>query len=313
MAKAKFSLIDLLNTKSKENPNNEVPRAGNDFKVELISVYQLEPNEDNFYSIDDVADLKDSIEMLGVQQNLVVKQISGTDKYKVIAGHRRRLASLQLAEEGKVDFELVPCRIETSQDVIREQIMLIYTNATTRKLSDWEQTEQIKRLKVLFKEYKKTHGLPGRVRELLAEALNISITQVGRIESVNKKLLPEFKEEFKKDNINFSTAAELSRLPVKEQEAVYEQHKVNGVTSLKEVKKIIEIKAKPVINEEDRLEAEAAGNYIRGVLIRVLMKVPSMKADIQECLSKLSVVEQYLPKENENGQRTTCRDTRAGR
>ena len=36
MGKAKFSLIDLLNTKSKENPNSEVSVSDNDFKVGRI-------------------------------------------------------------------------------------------------------------------------------------------------------------------------------------------------------------------------------------------------------------------------------------
>jgi len=241
MAKGKFSLMDLLNDKSKpENLNNDVNieiRAGKDFKVELISVHNLEPSTDNFYSVEDVADLKDSIELLGVQQNLTVKQIVDSNKYKVIAGHRRRLASLELVEGGKTQFELVPCRIETNLDEIRERILLIYTNSTTRQLSDWEKVKQLEQLKELLKEYKKTHELPGRVRELLAETLNVSVSQVRRIENINDHLTQEFKEELKQNNINFSTAAELSRLSVSDQKAVYEKHQEKG-TKLKDVQKV---------------------------------------------------------------------------
>jgi len=243
---AKFSLTDLLNSNSKtlESANStfdKITGAGNDFKVDLISVHQLEPSADNFYSVEDIADLKDSIEMMGVQQNLTVKQIPDTDKYKVIAGHRRRLASLQLVEEGKEQFELVPCRIETSLDDVKERILLIYTNSTTRQLSDWEKVEQLAQLKDLLKEYKKTHEVPGRVRELLAEALNVSITQVGRIESINNNLSPEFKQELKQDHISISTAAELSKLPAGDQDAVYKQHKEKGYTGIKDVKKVKKI------------------------------------------------------------------------
>ena len=314
MAKGKFSLTDLLNSNSKtiESANsafNKITGAGNDFNVEFISVYQLEPSEDNFYSVEDVADLKDSIELLGVQQNLTVKQIPGDDKYRVIAGHRRRLASLQLVEEGKKEFELVPCRIETSLDEIKERILLIYTNSTTRQLSDWEKVEQLSQLKDLLKEYKKTHELPGRVRELLAEALNVSISQVGRIESINNNLTAEFKEELKQDHINFSTAAELSRLPVTDQKAVYEQHKVKGSTSLKDIKgkSVQKNEGLPVmgtgirgLTERERLDAETAGNYIRGILVHLIARTPSMKAEIQECLLKLSIIEQYLPEGDGN-------------
>ena len=243
VAKGKFSLTDLLNSNSKTIENadgnfDNITGAGNDFKIDFISVHNLEPSSDNFYSMEDVADLKDSIELLGVQQNLTVVPLPGIDKYKIIAGHRRRLASLQLAEEGKKQFEIVPCRIETNLDDIKEQILLIYTNSTTRKLSNWEQIEQLVRLKNLLKEYKKTHELPGRVRELLAETLNMSVSQVGRLESINDNLTVEFKEELKQNNIKFSTAAELSRMPIADQKAVYEQHQEKGSTKLKDVKKV---------------------------------------------------------------------------
>lgn len=304
VAKKGFSLNDLLNSKSKatlDTDKAETIGAGNDFKVDLISVYQLEPSEDNFYSVEDVADLKDSIEMMGVQQNLTVKQIPNTDKYKVIAGHRRRLASLQLAEEGKKQFELVPCRIESSLDEIRERILLIYTNSTTRQLSDWEKVEQLSQLKVLLQEYKKTNEIPGRVRELLADALNVSTTQVGRMESINNNLAPEFKEELKQDHINISTAAELSKLPQERQKEAYEEHKAKGATSIKDVKEKSTNKsaskkeAKITITEQERKNAENAGNYIRGVLKHLIARTPSMQAEIKQCFIKLSVIEQYLP------------------
>ena len=242
VAKVKFSLTDLLNSNSKtigsaNGAFNAITGAGNNFEIIWISVYDLEPSKDNFYSVEDVADLKDSIELFGIQQNLIVKPIVDSSRYKVIAGHRRRVASIGLVEEGKKQFELVPCRIETSLDDIKAKILLIYTNSTTRQLSDWEKVEQLVQLKDLLKEYKKTHDLPGRVRELLAETLNMSITKVGRIETINDNLTVEFKEELKQDNISFSTAAELARLSVEDQKAVYEQHQQTGVTKLKDVKK----------------------------------------------------------------------------
>lgn len=227
---AKFSLSDLLNTQSK-------PQAvAAEFQIEKISVYQLEPSKDNFYSVADTDDLKDSIELIGVQQNLTVTPIPGTDNYKVISGHRRRIASMRLADEGKEQFEFVPCRIENNLDEIKEKIMLIYTNSTTRKISDWEKVEQLAQLKALLQEYKKTHEIPGRVRELLAEALNVSPTQVERLESIDNNLVPEFKEEFKQGNVKVSVAAELSKLSAADQKAVYETHKEKGVTKLNAVR-----------------------------------------------------------------------------
>ncbi len=227
---AKFSLSDLLNTQSK-------PQAvAAEFKVEMISVYKLEPSKDNFYSVADTDDLKDAIELTGVEQNLIVTPIPGTDNYKVIAGHRRRIASMRLADEGKEQFEFVPCRVKSNLDEIKEKIMLIYTNSTTRKISEWEKVEQLVQLKALLQEYKKTHEIPGRVRELLAEALNVSPTQVERLESIDNNLTPEYKEEFKQGHVKVSVAAELSKLSAADQRAVYETHKEKGVTNLNAVR-----------------------------------------------------------------------------
>jgi ParB family chromosome partitioning protein len=299
-----FNLTDLLNAKSKPNEAlkdaTETTGAGNDFKVVWLSVYELEPSEDNFYSVEDVADLKDSIELFGVQQNLIVKPLKDSNRYKVVAGHRRRVASMMLVEEGKKKFELVPCLVTSSND-IEEKMLLISTNYTARELSDWEKVEQLSRLKELLKEYKKDHDIPGRVRELLAETLKISTTQVGRMDSINNNLAPEFKEELKKDRINISTAAELSKLSKEKQKEAYAQHQSKGATGLKAVKektakkRTAKKETEITITEQERKNAESAGNYIRGVLKNLIRRTPSMEAEIKQCFIKLSVIEQYLP------------------
>ena len=133
--------------------------------------------------------------------------------------------------------------------------MLIHTNATTRELSDWEKIEQMNQLKELIAEYKKDHELPGRVRELLAETLNVSTSQVGRMESISKNLSPEFKAELKQGNISASTAAELARKPEPEQKKAFEQHKEAGKTVLSDVQE-----KKPKLSSERIVE-------IRSVLL----------------------------------------------
>lgn len=231
-------LTGLLNQRSiaaSKLEEKEPEWETNDWAVEQISIYSLVPSAGNFYSIDDVEDLKDSIEMLGVQQNLIVKKVKGTDSYKVLAGHRRLIACTQLVQEGKGQFEYVPCHIAEVDETL-EQILLIHTNSTTRELSSFEKMEQLSRLKVLLKEYKKTHDLPGRVRDLLAETLNVSPTQIQRLEQVDKNLTPEFKEELKTEGISFSAAAELAKLSVDTQQAVYKEHLDRGNTSMQDAK-----------------------------------------------------------------------------
>lgn len=232
---AKFNLNSLLSGASLGAGESNEKKTDHVLEIIQVSVYDLMPSEDNFYSVADIGELKDSIEMFGVKQNLTVKK-TDDGKYKVIAGHRRRLASLALAEEGKKEFELVPCAVESELDEIREQLLLITTNATTRQLTDYEKTEQAKRLRELLERYKQKEKLPGRMRELIATTLNTSTAQVGRMESISKNLTAEFQEEFKEQKINISAAYEISTLPGQAQEEVYEEYKKNDKITINDVK-----------------------------------------------------------------------------
>lgn len=281
MAKEKFDLTKLLGNRqvieTKEPAKEIAGTDSNKSKTVLISIYDLEPSTENFYSVDDVADLKDSIEIFGVKQNLLIEPIPGATNYKIIAGHRRREASRLLVEEGKPKFEFVPCEIETDITETEKEILLIMTNSTTREITAYEKTKQVTRLKELFREYKKTHALPGRIQELIAEAMNISKSQVDRMEKIEKDLSEDFKEEFKNNNITFSAASELARLSAEDQKAVYEKHKETGVTSLNEVreqkKKAAQPETKEVTNPtiqalrlvKELLEKEAAKINIKNI------------------------------------------------
>lgn len=226
---SKFNLNQLLSAsvKSEEQP------AGN-YKISHLSVYDLEPSEDNFYSTEQIEELKLSIATFGIKQNLIVKPVG--EKYRVIAGHRRRLAALSLAEEGKREFEKVPCIVEAEEDELREKLLLITTNSTARQLSDWEKIKQAEEMRTILGKLKKRDKIPGRLRELIASTLDISPTQVARMEAISKNLAPEFKAELQEGKVNMSTAYELSGLPVEQQQEAYGEYRSTGNVSIKDVK-----------------------------------------------------------------------------
>lgn len=229
----KFSLNDILNDKSKDKGKR------NEFNLQHIHISKLIPNEKNFYNVDDVEELKDNVLLLGLQQPLVVRAIEGTDTYILTSGHRRLKAISQLVEEGYTEFELVPCKVETEIDEIKNELRLISTNSTSRELSDYEKTHQAIRMKELLMALKQNGvKLPGRLRDIVAETMKISKTQVARMESIDNNLSPEFKEEFKNNNVNISTAYELSGLPQEEQQEALQEYKEKGSISIKEVKTI---------------------------------------------------------------------------
>ncbi len=254
---SKFNMLDLLNNSSGEEKVNKIEKS-TEFRTIQININDLIPSEDNFYSTKDISDLKSSIEMFGVQQNLVVKKLDN-EKYEIIAGHRRYKALKTLIEEDKKEFQYVPCKVDGNEDSIRDKLLLIITNSTTRELTDYEKTIQAERLKELLIEYKKEEKLPGRVREIIADILNTSSSQIARMEGITNNLIPEFKEEFKEEKVNVSTAHELSTLPEYEQQAAFEEYKDKGEISLKEVKdKKEELKKKKEVPERGSHEEHQA-------------------------------------------------------
>lgn len=293
-----FDLNSLLNTKSKgaavqaEGPAQETENA---FSVVMLDVEDLMPSKDNFYSTENIDELAAAIELSGcIEQNLVVKP-EAHGKYEVIAGHRRRLAALKLVEEGKEEYRKVPCRIKKESDEIRDRLSLIFTNATARQLTDWEKVKQAEELKEVLTEYKKAlqeenkdkpkeeRERIGRIREIVAQMLNTSTTQVGRMEAISNNLSQEFKGELEKGNINISTAHELSRLDEEGQKKAYEQYEEKGELHIKDVKP----EEKEEITDEQAEKAqEAIKDAIKGEVNRAVFKVKENVAAVERTLRK---------------------------
>lgn len=293
-----FDLNSLLNTKSKGAAVQEAGSAQeteNAFSVVMLDVEDLMPSKDNFYSTENIDELAAAIELSGcIEQNLVVKP-EAHGKYEVIAGHRRRLAALKLVEEGKEEYRKVPCRIKKESDEIRDRLSLIFTNATARQLTDWEKVKQAEELKEVLTQYKKAlqeenkdkpkeeRERIGRIREIVAQMLNTSTTQVGRMEAISNNLSQDFKEELEKGNINISTAHELSRLDEEGQQKAYEQYEEKGELHIKDVKP----EEKEEITDEQAEKAqEAIKDAIKGEVNRAVFKVKENVAAVERTLRK---------------------------
>ena len=241
--------------------------------IERLSVFDLVPSEDNFYSMNDIEELKSKIELAGkVLQNFIVVPLGG-GKYKVISGHRRRAACIALVEEGKPEFEFVPCTIEADEQdaevqAIREEIMLIAANSQREKTA-WDKIEEARRTRALLERIKQEEKLPGDMRKLVAQTLNTSPAQIGRFDAITRNLCPAFMEELKADRINISTAYELSGLSTEDQAAAFEEYRETGKVSIRDARErkqdqppAAEVNAenKPPAAEEKRAqEAERDG------------------------------------------------------
>ena len=216
MAKEKFNLKGLLNQRSMElakagaaagteeaGQQGGQQEAGKN-EVVMVDVEDLVPSKDNFYHVD--SDLKRSIELVGVLQPLLVNKPEN-GKYKVMAGHRRRLAAMELVKEGKEKFRLLPC-VYKKEDVM-DRLAIIMANRFREK-TDWEKMTEAVEAEELAKELKKEYSIEGRTREILSEITGVAEAQLGRYKAIYNNLLPQLMEEFRAGNIVISVAVELS-------------------------------------------------------------------------------------------------------
>lgn len=204
----KFDLAALMGDVS----NLDTP----EIVTQQIPLGQIESNSGNFYKVEDVTELAESIELIGLKQPLVVLEVDDTH-YRLIAGHRRYKALTELGRES------APCVVQRNLTEAQEQLALILTNSTARELSYYEKYQQAQRLKELFiKRREEGAELPGRIRDMVAEAMQESASNIARMEAIDKHLVGEWKRALKKGHINASTAYELSKLDKEAQKKLRE-------------------------------------------------------------------------------------------
>jgi ParB family chromosome partitioning protein len=224
---AKFNVTDILNQKSKAEVTEETAR----FVIRDIPIAKIKPSADNQYGMRDIEDLAANIESLGLLHNLVVKSEDSDGFYEIISGERRYRACNLLLENGNDKFRYLPCKVEKAEPDEVSELKLIYANATSRELNDWERTTQATRIKELLYKLKESgYTFTGRMNEIAAEILSVSPAQVKRMEKINKDLSDEFKEELKAGNVGITAAYEISTLNEEEQ--------INALKELKETGQI---------------------------------------------------------------------------
>lgn len=269
---AKFNLNQILSDASRAaaGGGEPIPRPA-ESRFGKISVFDLVPSEDNFYSMREIEELKAAIEIAGkVLQNLVVVPLD-SGKYKVIAGHRRRLASIALVEEGKPQYEFVPCDIEPNEEAaedqeVRDGLMLIVTNSQREKTA-WDKIEEVRYLREVLEKARTKPRFVAVLQQIVAQAfggaevqadgtrdfiakvLHTSTTQIGRYDAIIRNLCPDFKAELKEDRINVSTAYELSGLAAEEQQAAFAEYQRTGEISIKAAR---ERKNQPAAGREEQ-------------------------------------------------------------
>lgn len=202
--------------------------------LKMIDIENIEPNRNNFYENSEIEALADDIERQGLMTALVVSEHNG--KYELISGHRRLAAIKSLIADGRRRSGKVPCFIKGAKPNTETELDLIMLNATQRKYSDADTMREYEELTRIFKELEAA-GKPvkGRIRDKIADALNVSPAQVGKLDNIKHNAIPDVEQAIKSGDMSISTANEVAKLaPEKQQEIISEKPQI----SHKEVKKI---------------------------------------------------------------------------
>ena len=204
--------------------------AKNNMEITYIPRDEIYKNPKNEYSISDIENLADLIYVMGLREPLGIKpEGSG---YKLIEGERRLTAIDKLITDGKWEGD-IPCiirekelkvNVDVLSDEEKEILEIAGTNAGQRKYSEADYLFEVEKLEPIYKKLKAsgigeftyesdtgekiTQSLTGKKsRELLAERLNVSPAQVGKISKVANNGTEELKEAVKEGTANIAVSA----------------------------------------------------------------------------------------------------------
>ena len=198
-------------------------------QISYLPVDKLDPDENNFYSLEGIDWLADNIATIGLQQPIRVRPGSEAGRYTIVSGHRR-LAAIQIlldSEDGSGDSfrNGVPCIVETGKaSAALQELRLIFANASTRIMGPAEISRQAERVEALLYQLKEEGmDFPGRMRDHVAEACQVSKTKIARLHAIRANLDPVFLKYFDSGELAEETAYQLQRLPKEIQAAAGEQ------------------------------------------------------------------------------------------
>lgn len=198
-------------------------------RIELLPFESLREDPGNFYSMDGLEALADSISTVGLLDPIRVRQEEG--HYVVISGHRRRAAIGILIAGGEERWkEAVPCIVDRGEELPElTRLKLIMANSATRQKTSAElsrEAEEIKELLIGLRE--KGFPLPGRLSSYVAEAIGVKESKLKRLHAIRGNLIPELLALYDANTINEETAYQLQQLPEGVQRYLAAQKKVKA-------------------------------------------------------------------------------------
>ena len=232
MKKHRGSIINYLNTTTQN-----AAQAESAYRVEKIDAEHIIPNEKNFYSIEGVEEMANSLAVSDHMPPLEVVD-NGDGTYRLISGERRLSATLCRIRRGELEKATLPCHILpafTAKGALSaeqvEMLHIILANNYRQKtaldqLNEVRQMEPIAR--AIYEDAKEKGALAEsegsslnmRFRTFFAkEILDISEAKLQRLQSLTK-LTEKARKAFDEGLIGKTVAAQMASLSPEEQDNI---------------------------------------------------------------------------------------------
>ena len=214
MEKRKFNVMDVLGEQL----------AGVADTMMEIPVNDIRDNPRNFYPTPDPQTLRalaDSIRANGLLEPPTVVP-AGDGTYRLISGHSRLAAIRSMWEDGTEEdwtrFSKVLCRVLPPMSEGQEQAAVIEANRQRVKSNALLADEAERLTEAYIKRREAGEQLPGRIRDYVAEALQVKATKVANLSAIKNGLkVPGIVERWKHNEIPEAAALLIARMDIEEQ------------------------------------------------------------------------------------------------
>lgn len=189
-------------------------------EMRKIPLKKIVKNNLNFYPAldgDAMTALMDSIKANGLLEPLAVVPVD--DYYRLISGHNRFAAILRLQAETATGWDQeVLCRVLPPMTEAQELSAVIEANRQRVKSGALLAEEAQRLTEAYVRRREAGEDLPGRIRDRVAEAMQISKTKLANLSAIKNGIkVPGIMRKWEKDEIPEAAALEIARLPVEAQ------------------------------------------------------------------------------------------------
>lgn len=259
MAKGKFDMSEFL------APVEGVPESDT---TREIAVDDIVDNPLNFYPRPDngkLAELMESIQANGLlEPPTVVPAENG--KYRLISGHSRMNAVRLLAAHKDTAvaerFQRVLCRVFPSMTTEQEECAVIEANRQRVKSPALLAEEAERLTKIYIKRREAGEELPGRIRDRVAETMQVNKTKLANLSAIKRGLkVPGLVRKWEAGELPEAAALEIARMDDETQyrllDWVIDNHRSY---TIKDIQEFVKSRAKDEQAAEDEKYIELLGH-----------------------------------------------------